>query len=429
LFGTCAPAQSAIPAQAVPPTIQNNTSTVTEYSLPPDKLSKAYALYQIRGWVIVVSTIYSFLVLLFFIKWRWAVRLRNWAERRSTRRFVQSMVVVPLFAISFSILRLPFAIYGHHLGLKYGLSVQGWASWLRDWAVQLGLVVVVGTIVIWIFYVVVARSPRRWWFYFWLAIIPISAFLTFIAPVAIDPLFYESERLSNKHPELVNALERVSRNGGLEIPRDRMYEMKASSKLTGPNAYVTGFGATKRVVVWDTAIQQFTDPELMLVYGHEMGHYVLGHVVRGFLVATVFLLVLLFVTFYVARWIQTRWGARWGIRGLNDWASLPLLILIASVLSFVSEPALNAESRRIEHDADVYGLEVTHVLIPNAGQVDARAFQILGENWLEYPYPSKAAVMWDWDHPTISDRIRFALSYDPWSKGEPTRFVKPPAER
>jgi Zn-dependent protease with chaperone function len=99
------------------------------------------------------------------------------------------------------------------------------------------------------------------------------------------------------------------------------------------------------------------------------------------------------------------------------------------VLSFVSEPALNAESRRIEHDADVYGLEVTHVLIPNAGQVDARAFQILGENWLEYPYPSKAAVMWDWDHPTISDRIRFALSYDPWRKGEPTRFVKPPAER
>jgi STE24 endopeptidase len=324
---------------------------------------------------------------------------------------------------------LPFAIYGHHIGLKYGLSVQGWASWLRDWAVQLGLVVVVGTIVIWIFYVVVARSPRRWWFYFWLAIIPISAFLTFIAPVAIDPLFYQSEPLSNQHPELVDALERVSRSGGLDIPRDRMYEMKASSKLTGPNAYVTGFGATKRVVVWDTAIQQFTDPELMLVYGHEMGHYVLGHVVRGFIIAMVFLLALLFVTFYIGTWIQTRWGARWGIRGLNDWASLPLLILIASVLSFVSEPVLNAESRRIEHDADVYALEVTHGLVSNAGQVDARAFQILGENWLEYPYPSKAAVMWDWDHPTISDRIRFALSYDPWSKGEPTRFVKPQAER
>jgi STE24 endopeptidase len=429
LFGTCAAAQSASPAQPIPTKVQNKTSPVTEYTLPPGKLSKSHALYQIRGWVIVLSTIYSFLVLLFFIQWRWAVKLRDWAERRSTRRFVQSLVVVPLFAISFSILRLPFAIYGHHIGLKYGLSVQGWASWLRDWAVQLGLVVVVGTIVIWIFYVVVARSPRRWWFYFWLAIIPISAFLTFIAPVAIDPLFYQSEPLSNQHPELVDALERVSRSGGLDIPRDRMYEMKASSKLTGPNAYVTGFGVTKRVVVWDTAIQQFTDPELMLVYGHEMGHYVLGHVVRGFIIAMVFLLALLFVTFYIGTWIQTRWGARWGIRGLNDWASLPLLILIASVLSFVSEPALNAESRRIEHDADVYALEVTHGLVSNAGQVDARAFQILGEKWLEYPYPSKAAVMWDWDHPTISDRIRFALSYDPWSKGEPTRFVKPQAER
>jgi STE24 endopeptidase len=369
------------------------------------------------------------LILFLFIRWRWVVKWRDWAERTSSRRFVQALIVVPLFAFSFTMLRLPFAIYGHRLSLKFGLSIQGWGSWLRDWAVELALVIVVATLVIWIFYLVVARSPRRWWLYFWLAIIPISAFLTFIAPVAIDPLFYQSEPLAAKHPELVDALEGVSRRGGLEITSDRMYEMKASSKLTGPNAYVTGFGATKRVVVWDTAIQQFTTPELMLVFGHELGHYVLGHVVRGFIVAMVFLLALLFVTYHVVMWILTRWGEHWDIRGLSDWAALPLLILIASVLSFLSEPVLNAESRRIEHAADVYGLEVTHGLVPNVGQVDAHAFQILGENWLEYPYPSKIAVMWDWDHPAISDRIRFALTYDPWSRGESPRYVKTPAAK
>jgi STE24 endopeptidase len=154
-----------------------------------------------------------------------------------------------------------------------------------------------------------------------------------------------------------------------------------------------------------------------------MGHYVLGHIVRGFVVAMIFALVLLFLTWAIATRVQRTHGPRWGIRSLDDWASLPVLILVASLISFLATPVLNAESRRIEHDADVYGLEVTHGLVPNAGPVDARAFQILGENWLEYPYPSKLAVLWDYDHPPIADRIRFALTYDPWGKGEPPRFV------
>lgn len=405
-----------------------STAPDLEYRLPPDKLAKSHALYVLRGWLIVVSTLYSFAILIGFIRWQWAVTLRDWAERASTRRFLQAVMVVPLFALSFTILRLPLAIYGHHIGLKFGLSVQGWGSWLRDWAVQLALTTIVGTVVIWIFYVIVARSPRRWWFYFWLAIIPISAFLTFIAPVAIDPLFYKSELLAARHPELVDALEKVSKNGGLDIPQDRMFVMQASAKLTGPNAYVTGFGATKRVVVWDTAIQQFTTPELMLVFGHEMGHYVLGHVIRGFVVAMVFALMLLFLTWSAATRVQRVHGSPWGIRGLHDWASLPLLILIASLISFLADPVLNAESRHIEHDADIYGLEVAHGLVPNAGQVDAHAFQILGENWLEYPYPSKLAVLWDYDHPPTADRIRFALTYDPWSKGEAPQFLKTAAQ-
>jgi STE24 endopeptidase len=335
--------------------VAKSSSPLTGYSLAPEKFAKSYALYKIRGWLLVVSTLYSFAILIAFIRWRWAVKLRDWAERVSPRRFLQAMILVPLFVLSFALLRLPLAIYGHHIGLKFGLSVQGWSSWLRDWAVELGLVAIVGTILVWIFYTVVARSPRRWWFYFWLAILPISAFLTFIAPVAVDPLFYKSEPLAAKHPELVDALEQVSRHGGLEIPRERMYAMQASTKLTGPNAYVTGFGSTKRVVVWDTAIQQFTTPELMLVFGHEMGHYVLGHVVRGFIIAMVFAFVLLFLTFRVASRVQRIHGQRWGIRGLADWTSLPMLILIASLISFLAQPILNAESRRIEHDADIYG--------------------------------------------------------------------------
>jgi Zn-dependent protease with chaperone function len=422
-------AQTTINPNTYEETVAKSKPPVTQYTLSPEKLAKSYALYEVRGWLIVVSTIYSFAVLIGFVRSRWTVKLRDWAEWASALRFLQAMIMVPLFVISFSLLRLPLAIFSHLVSLKFGLSVQGWGSWLRDWALELALVAVVGTIVVWIFYEIVSRSPRRWWFYFWLTIIPISAFLTFIAPVVIDPLFYNSEPLAAKHSGLVEALQEVSQHGGLDIPRNRMYAMQASTKLTGPNAYVTGFGATKRMVVWDTAIQQFTTPELMLVFGHEMGHYILGHIVRGYIVAMIFAFVLLLLTCRIATRVQHTHGPRWGIRSLDDWASLPLLILIAALISFLSTPILNAESRRIEHEADVYGLEVTHGLVRDGGLVDARTFQILGENWLEYPYPSKLAVLWDYDHPPVADRIHFAVTYDPWSKGEPPRFVRTPAAK
>jgi|GraSoiStandDraft_47_1057283.scaffolds.fasta_scaffold172211_1 Zn-dependent protease with chaperone function len=395
----------------------SSSSAITEYRLPADKLEKAHGLYIIETWLFLISTVYSFAVLVGFLGRGWMAKIRSLAERVSARRFVQAWIVIPLFALSFSVLLLPPRIYGHHVSRKFGLSVQGWGSWLRDWAVELLLLCIVGTLVAWILYSVIRRSPRRWWLYFWLAVVPISAFLTFIAPVVIDPLFNKFQPLENTHPELVSALEQVAHRGGLDIPRSRMYEMKASEKLTGSNAYVTGFGATKRVVVWDTAIQKMTAPEILFVFGHEMGHYVLGHIVQGFIFANLVFLVLFYLSYRIALGMQQLWGTRWCIRELADWASVPMLLLIISILFFVITPGLNAFSRHIEQQADQYGLEVVHGVVPDSPQVAAQSFQALGEEWLEYPYPSQPAVWWFWDHPTITDRIRFALSYDPWARG------------
>jgi Zn-dependent protease with chaperone function len=99
------------------------------------------------------------------------------------------------------------------------------------------------------------------------------------------------------------------------------------------------------------------------------------------------------------------------------------MLLIIFVLAFLSEPVANAYSRHLEHQADQYGLEVVHGLFPNSGEVAAQSFQKLGEEWLEYPYVSKLAVIWEWNHPTISERIHFALTYDPWDKGHQPEFV------
>lgn len=399
-------------------------SRVTSYTLPPDLLAKAHALYVSEIWLGLTSGIYSLILLMLFLRWRWVARFRTWAEHVTGRSFLQAAIVVPLFAVTYSVLTLPPSLYGHHLSRKYGISVQTWPSWFRDWAVGLLLMVIVGTVLTWILYSVIRRSPRRWWLWFWLAVIPISAFLTFIAPAVIDPLFNKFVPLQSSHPELVSGLEKVAQRGGLNVPPNRMYEMKASEKLTGSNAYVTGFGATKRVVVWDTAIKKMTTDELLFVFGHEMGHYVLGHILDGFVFTMALFLVTFYLMYRLAGWAVNRWGPALGIRGLGDWASLPILLLVIGILGFLSEPLDNAFSRHLEHQADQYGLEAVHGLFPHSGEVAAQSFQKLGEEWLEYPYPSNVAVFWAWTHPPIADRIRFSLSYDPWDQGGRPQFVK-----
>ncbi|MGA7908430.1 MAG: M48 family metallopeptidase [Candidatus Sulfotelmatobacter sp.] len=419
-------AQTQLTFQGTSAAQTSSASPVTRYTLPPDKLRQAYGLYLIYGVFFFLSTLYGWLVLWLFLRRRWMVRVRDWAERITSARILQAAIVVPVFVALVSVLTLPLGLYAQHVERAYRLSVQGWASWFRDWAVQLLLVALVSTVLGWILYIFLRRSPRRFWLYFWLAFIPISAFLVFIEPVAIEPLFNKFEALQPRHPELVAQLERVIARSGIEIPPRRMFEMKASEKLTGSNAYVTGFGATKRVVVWDTAISKLTTPQIMFVFGHELGHYVLGHVVKGF----VFVVAVFFVVFYLiyrlATFLQRRWGAGWGIRGLDDWASLPLLCLAGSVLLFAVGPLLNAYSRAQEHEADQYGLEIVHGMFPNSGQVAAQSFQRLGEEWLEYPDLSPVAVFFAWDHPPIRDRVQFALTYDPWDQGRSPQFVKAP---
>jgi Zn-dependent protease with chaperone function len=132
----------------------------------------------------------------------------------------------------------------------------------------------------------------------------------------------------------------------------------------------------------------------------------------------------LFIGSILFRWAVKRWGGLWGLRGMDDWASLPVLLAAVSFLSFFITPAANAYSRRIEHQADQYGLEVLHGIVPDASAAAARSLQIMGEEDLEEPSPSSAVVWWFYTHPPIRDRIVFAYDYDPWTAGRSPEFVK-----
>ena len=161
--------------------------------------------------------------------------------------------------------------------LAFGLSVQTWRAWFHDWITKL-IMLIVGTLLVSVLYRVIRRSPRRWWFYFWLASIPVVIIVFFVQPLVIDPLFYNFTPLADTQPELVAEMQKVMQHGGIEIPPQRMFLMNASSKTTQLNAYVTGFGHSKRVVIWDNTINKAGIPGTLFVFGHEMGHYVLLHI-------------------------------------------------------------------------------------------------------------------------------------------------------
>lgn len=409
---------------------QNTTSSNPEqaqpkaYTLPPDKEARAISYAHSRHELYFLDFLFTTAGLILFIQLGAGSRLRDWAEGVSRRRFFQAMTFAGVFFIFLGVLSLPAAAAGHWLARYYGQSVQGWASWLWD-SIKGGVVGLVLAIVLaWLFYGLVRRSPRRWWFYAWLGSLPILIFLVLVEPLVLEPLFFRFTPLAATDPQLAGALERVVQHAGQSIPEDRMFLMNASSKLNALNAYVTGIGPSERVVVWDTTIARMTTPETLFVFGHEMGHYVLHHIRNGILFTAGVLFILLFSGFHALHWLLRRFGPGWRIAGADEWASLPVLVLILFIFSFIFTPIDNAFSRHIEHQADQYGLEVIHGIVPNAPQVAAQGFQILGEIDLDEPSPSTAVKIWFYDHPPISERILFAQTYDPWDKGNSPEFVK-----
>ena len=422
---------SAVVAQQAPPSAPSTSqptsaspqTIITEYSPPPENYqkSKAYSAEHYRHFFFDV--LYGCLVLLVVLRWRVATKYRDRAERASSRRFVQVIIFAPLLLLTVAILTLPTDLWDESLQRKFGLSVQSWGSWFKDWITGQIVGLIIGTILVWILYGVIRRSPRRWWFYFWMASIPVLLAVFFLQPLVVDPLFFKFTPLQNTHPDLVAQMEKVVQHGGMDIPPERMFEMNASTKTTQLNAYVTSFGSSKRAVVWDTTMAKATVPETLFVFGHEMGHYVLLHIPKEIAIDLGILLVLLYVGYRLANWAVARWGQNWGIRSLADWASLPLFMLLLSVLAFLATPAFNAVSRHFEHEADRYGLEVIHGIVPDAGQVAAHYFEKSGEINLADPSPSTWMKIWMFDHPTRPERVHFVATYDPRAKGEQPVYV------
>ncbi|MGI8744617.1 MAG: M48 family metallopeptidase [Bryobacteraceae bacterium] len=387
---------------------------VASYTLPPDQYARAIAYAHARYALHFASFAVSVLVLAAMLRFRMASRLRRY----------HPAIVIGAVLILAALADLPLDAIRHSLGLRFDISVQSWPSWFWDWTKEQLAGLIIGISALWPFYILLRGSPRRWWIYAWLASIPISIASVYADPWLFEPLFNKFEPLARAHPELVAPIEGLLHRAGISIPSERLFQMDASTKTNSLNAYVSGFGPSRRVVLYDTIIRKESGPALLTTFGHELGHYALDHIGKGLLFGSVLFLIGIFLASRTIRFVIAGWGARLGIREVSDLASLPLFLLFIEVAGLVSEPLVNAYSRYQEHEADVYSLEVTHGVVPDAGQAAARAFQIEGETDLEEPTPNPFIVFWMYSHPPTAERLRFALEYDPWSQGRAPKYVR-----
>ncbi|MDE1177072.1 MAG: M48 family metallopeptidase [Edaphobacter sp.] len=416
--GNSSPSQ---PAQTASP---KRDPAKPAYSLPPETLARAIAYSHIRVVLDFVSSGWSIVSLVLLLGLGGIARMRDVAVNLSRNRWVQGVVFALLLLLATTLLELPLDMYGHHVSVSYGQSVQGWGSWFADAGKGFLLTLAVGVPVVMLLFRVIRRSPSRWWFWFWIPAMLLVLVSVFVAPVLIDPLFNKFEPLSKSDPALVDRLEQVVARGGVQIPPGRMYLMKASEKVTGLNAYVTGYGASKRVVVWDNTTAKATPDEISFIFGHELGHYVLNHIPK----TLAFLGVLLLVEFYLGyrgvRWLLERYGRDWHIPSQNDWGMLAVMLLVLSVLSFFTEPVVNGYSRMNEHEADIYGQEVIHGIVADPQTAAQQAFQVLGEVSLTDPNPNAFVTFWTFSHPSVAYRAAFAAAYDPWNADRHPKFFK-----
>lgn len=351
--------------------------------------------------------------LLFFIK-GFSSKLSHFSCHQGRKWFFGVMIYLVIFVGLYSILDLPFDFYlGYVREHAYGLSKQTLGMWFSDYGKGI-LVTLVGCIAfIWIFYLLLKKSPRRWWFYSALASIAISFIMTFILPIWVDPLFSKFSSMEDKVLEK-RILDLAERAG---IEHGRVFEVDKSKDTTLLNAYVTGIGSTNRIVLWDTTLKKMTPDQILFVMGHEMGHYVLNHIWWLMLYFSILSFVIFYLIYKSANAILKKYHRCLGFKELHNIASLPLLLFLLTVFTLLATPLTNYFSRYIEHEADRFGLEIT-----GDNKAAAEAFIVLQQQNLANPRPGPIYNFWRSSHPPLGERIEFANSYCPWKHKEPLKY-------
>jgi Zn-dependent protease with chaperone function len=360
-----------------------------------------------------VDVVYGVAVLLLILRTGWSARMRAFATRHVRWPFVAAMLYFVLLSLVTAILTFPLDLYGGFIvPHQFDLTNQSFAAWMGDFGKALAVNIVIFTPIAAVALILIRRI-HRWWLALWIGSIPLIILGVLAQPLIIDPLFNNFQPL--RDASLRSALlEEASRAG---IENKRVYEVDKSKQTKEMNAYVTGIGPSARIVMWDTLLAKLDRDEILAVMGHEMGHYVLKHLWKGI----AFTIAITFLGFFIAQrffeWGLARWGVGWKISDRADPAAIPWLLAVSSILAFLLSPVYSGYSRHVEHQADVFGLELTHL-----NEAMASSFVKFAEDSKADPRPPRFIEWWRYSHPSLGRRIDFVLAYKPWEKGQPNEL-------
>ncbi|MBW8874084.1 MAG: M48 family metallopeptidase [Acidobacteria bacterium] len=418
-------AAPALVAQPAAPAAASSTATAASgpsQPVPvPQPSDKAMQYYRSGNMLWVVETLWGFAVPALLLFSGFSARMRDAARKVGRNWFFTLVVYGLLFTLVTFVLDLPLAWYQDFVRQHaYGLSDQTAGKWWSDAFTGLAIGCIAAALTLWLPYLLLRWSPRRWWLYTGLAAIPLIVVVLIVTPIWIAPRFNKFGPMKDK--ALESQILALADRAGIE--GSRVYEVDKSVDTKTVNAYVTGVFGTKRIVLWDTTLHRLDKPEVLYVMGHEMGHYVLGHVPQLVALASLLVVFGLWVIHRTAGGLIARYRDRFGFVQLSDVASLPLIALLFSLVTFVLSPALLAFTRHTEHEADRFGLEITR-----DNHDCATAFVKLQEQNLSNPRPGLLYKLWRSDHPPLGERIDFCNEYRPWEKGEPLKYgdlIRPP---
>lgn len=357
---------------------------------------------QIKNLLYFLSVPLDWLIYLFILILGISSKFRTWSLLGGRIKILQAGIYLFWLSLLTAVLSFPLQWTGYKVSKAYNITTQSFSGWMRDqlidfW-VSYGTLVLIVTVLYWL----ISKSTKRWWLYAWLCSIPFTLFLTFIQPEVIDPLYNDFYPLKDKVlEEKILALADQA-----DIPAERVYEVDMSQKTNSLNAYVTGIGANSRIVLWDTTLKRLKEDQILFIMAHEMGHYVMKHIyvgIAGYLLLT---LAGLYITARLMEGAVKRWGRLLNVRDMRDISSLPLFLLIISMLTFASDPLTNAVSRHQEKAADRYGIELTKN--PDAA---ITSFQELSKAGLSQVNPPFLVKFFRYGHPTIQERILFLSQY------------------
>ena len=370
-------------------------------TVPADQRARSDAYFEGGYWLLLWDFLSTVLVMWILLRFRWSARMRDLAERLVRFRVLQTIIYWVQFVVVTAVITFPLTIYeGYFREHKYGLSNQSLGQWMQDQMVGLAVVLVLGSLLMVILFGVVRRLGQSWWVWGSVVSVIFIAFVSFIAPVFISPLFNKYTKLED--PRFKDPILSLARANG--IPATDVYVFDASRQSNRVSANVSGFAGTTRISLNDNLLKRCSLPGIESTMGHEMGHYVLNHQFKGMVLSGVLIVVMFWLLNWGLKAGLARWGEAWGIRDMNDVAVLPLAALLLTTFSFVLTPVDNTITRTMEYEADMYGINASQQ--PDG---EAEVDLMLGEYRKLDPGPVEEFLFFD--HPSGRTRITAAMRW------------------